>query len=68
MFRNVILKAMVESLIGWVVVAMIVYLTRNVTFVQALTAPNTIVIAVSAFVGSCIGYQRRARKQSQTNA
>ena len=68
MSKNIIIKSLVESLIGWVLLALVMCLTRNITFVQALIAPYSIGLAVSAFVGCCIGYQRKLKKMSQFDA
>ena len=68
MFKNIIIKSLVESLIGWVLLAVVVMLTKNVTFVQALTSMHCILMAVAGFVGCCIGFQRKAEKQSQVEA
>ena len=62
---NNILKALVENVIGGLLLALLLTYTKDITFVQALTQPVTLVAAVSAFVGSCIGFQRKARKQGQ---
>ena len=68
MSKNIIIKSVVESLIGWVLLAVVVMLTKNVTFVQALTSMHCILMAVAGFVGCCIGFQRKAKKQSQVEA
>ena len=62
---NNILKALVESVIGGLLLALLLTFTKEITFVQALTEPVTIVAVVSAFIGSSIGFQRKARKQGQ---
>ena len=62
---NNIFKALIESVIGGLLLALLLTLMKDITFVQALTAPATIVAVVSAFIGSCIGFQRKARKQNQ---
>ena len=62
---NNIFKALIESVIGGLLLALLLTLMKDITFVQALTAPATIVAVVSAFIGSCIGFQRKARKQGQ---
>ena len=62
---NNILKALIESVIGGLLLALLLTLVKDITFVQALTAPATIVAVVSAFFGSLIGFQRKARKQNQ---
>ena len=62
---NNIIKALVESVIGGLLLALLLTLVKDITFVQALTAPATIIAIVSAFMGSYVGFQRKARKQNQ---
>ena len=68
MFKNIIIKSAVESLIGWVLLAVVMTLTKDITFVHALTTPYCILMAVAGFVGCCIGFQRKAKKQSRVEA
>ena len=68
MSKNIIIKSLVESLIGWVLLALVMCLTRNITFVQALITPYCICMTVCGFVGCCIGYQRRLKKMNQIDA
>ena len=58
-------RALIESVIGGLLLALLLTLTKEISFVQALTEPVTIVAAVSAFSGSYIGFLRKARKQGQ---
>jgi hypothetical protein len=58
-------RALIESVIGGLLLALLLTLTKEISFVQALTEPVTIVAAVSAFTSSYIGFQRKARKQGQ---
>ena len=60
--KNIIIKSLIQSVIGWVLLGLILSLTRNTTFLEALTAPHSILIAVSGFFGCCIGYQRKANR------
>ena len=62
---NNILRALIESVIGGLLLALLLTLVKDITFVQALTAPATIIAIVSAFMGSYVGFQRKARKQNQ---
>ena len=62
---NNILKALVESVIGGLLLALLLTLVKEITFVQALTSPATIIAVVSAFMGSYVGFLRKARKQNQ---
>lgn len=58
-------RVLIESVIGGLLLVLLLTLTKEISFVQALTEPVTIVAAVSAFIGSYIGFQRKARKQGQ---
>jgi hypothetical protein len=58
-------RALIESVIGGLLLALLLTLTKEISFVQALTEPVTIVAAVSAFIASYIGFQRKALKQGQ---
>ena len=60
--KNIIVKALAQSVIGWLLLGLILSLVQKVTFVASLTAPSTILIAVSAFFGCCIGYMRKAKR------
>ena len=61
--KQIIVRAALESLVGWVLLALLMPLWRDVTFVQALISPYTIGIAISAFLGCYAGYLRKARKK-----
>lgn len=68
MSKNIIIRSVVESLIGWVLLAVVIMLTRNITFVQAFTSMHCILMASAGFIGCLIGRQRKAKKQNQVEA
>ena len=47
-------RALIESVIGGLLLALLLTLTKEISFVQALTEPVTIVAAVSAFIPALI--------------
>ena len=59
---NNFVKALINGVLSWLLVALVLNLVKDVNFVQALTAPYTVALAVSALVGSYIGFERKARK------
>ena len=59
---NNIVKALINGVLSWLLVALVLYLVKGVNFVQALTAPYTVALAITALVGSYIGFERKARK------
>lgn len=66
MNKNVIIRTVIEGLIGWVLLALIVTYTKDMTFAQALIAPHTLVMATAGFLGGYIGLRRKAQKQENT--
>lgn len=60
---SIVIKSLFESVIGWVLLALILSQMKDITFIQALLAPYTIAMMASAFVGGCIGYRRKALKK-----
>ena len=66
MNRSIIIRTVIEGIIGWVLLALIVTFTKDITFVQAFFAPHTLVMASAGFIGGYIGLRRRAQKQANT--
>ncbi len=58
---NNFVRALINGVLSWVLVALVLNLVKGVSFVQALTAPYTVALAVSALVASYIGFERKAR-------
>jgi len=65
MNKNIIIRSLIETVIGWVLLALLLCMTKDITFAQALLTPYTIAIMVSTFVGACIGYRRKALKKQE---
>ena len=66
MNRNIIIRTVIEGLVGWVLLALVVMYAKDMTFVQALIAPHTLVMATAGFLGAYIGLRKRAEKQANT--
>lgn len=64
MNKNIIIRTVIEGLIGWVLLALVVTFAKDITFAQALFAPHTLVMASAGFIGGYIGLRRRAQKQA----
>ena len=60
---SIVIRSLIEGVIGWVFLALILSQMKDITFIQALLTPYTIAMMVSAFVGGCIGYRRKALKK-----
>jgi hypothetical protein len=58
---NNIVKALVNGVLSWLLVALVLSLVKDMSLVQAITAPYTVVLAVTAVVSSWIGFERKAR-------
>ena len=63
MNRNMIIRTVIEGLIGWMLLALVVTFTKDITFVQAVIAPHTLVMATAGFLGAYMGLRKRAEEQ-----
>lgn len=66
MNKNFLVKSLGQGVVGWVLLALLLSFTRDMTFVQALAAPHTIMMCVAAVIGCYVGYVRKAKKQAMT--
>ncbi len=66
MNRNIIIRTAIEGTIGWVLLALVMTMAQDITFMQAFFAPHTLVMASAGFIGGYIGLQRRAQKKTNT--
>ena len=64
MNKNIIIRTVIEGLIGWVLLALVVTFAKDMTFAQAFIAPHTLVMASAGFIGGYIGLRRKAQKQA----
>lgn len=58
---NTFVKSMINAVVSWLVVALVLSLVRDMSFMQALTTPYTIALSISALVCSYIGFERKAQ-------
>ena len=63
MKKNIIVKSLVNGILAFVLVALVQYLVKGVAFAQAIVAPYTIYLTISAIVGSFVGFSIRTMKQ-----
>ena len=63
MNKNIIIKSLLNGILTFVVVALVQYLVEGVALTQAIAAPYTIFLAISAIVGSFIGFSIKAAKE-----
>ena len=47
----------------WVLLAALLCVMKDISFVQALFAPHTLMMASAGFLGGYIGLRRKAQKQ-----
>ena len=62
MKKNII-RSLVNGILAFVLVALVQYLVKGVAFAQAIVAPYTIFLTISAIVGSFVGFSIRTMKQ-----
>ena len=52
-------KSLRNGVISWLVIALVLSLVKDLSLVQAFAAPYTIALALSAALGSYIGFERK---------
>ena len=62
MNKGIVIKSLINGVVGYFAVALIQFLVKGVPFAQALTTPYTIILGISALVGSAIGFTIKAKK------
>ena len=63
MQKNIIVKSLVNGILAFVLVALVQYLVKGMAFAQAIVAPYTIFLTISAVVGSFIGFSVKTMKE-----
>ena len=63
MNKNIIIKSLVNGILAFVLVALIQHLVKGVAVAQAVIAPYTIFLTISAIVGSFVGFNIKAMKE-----
>ena len=62
MKKNII-KSLVNGILAFVLVALVQHLVKGVPIAQAITAPYTIFLTISAIVGSFAGFSIKTMKE-----
>ena len=62
MDKNILFKSLLQGIAGMLLFALLVSVVRAESILQVLAAPYTIVLGVSAVVGSYAGFLRKAKK------
>ena len=62
--KNNIFKALINAVVTLLVLALVLSLMKGVAFAELLVAPFTIAFAVSAGLGSYVGFERKAQAVS----
>lgn len=63
MNKNNIIKSLVNGILTFVLVALALHLVKGVAIAQAIVAPYTIFLTISAIVGSFVGFSIKAMKE-----
>ena len=63
MNKNIIIKSLVNGILAFVLVALVQHLVKGVAYAQAIVAPYTIFLTISAIVGSFVGFSIKATKE-----
>ena len=63
MNKNIIIKSLVNGILAFVLVALVQHLVKGVAIAQAIIAPYTIFLAISAIVGSFVGFSIKTVKE-----
>ena len=64
MDKNILFKSLLQGIAGMLLFALLVSVVRAESILQVLAAPYTIVLGVSAVVGSYAGFLRKAKKEA----
>ena len=63
MNKNIIIKSLLNGVIGFFLVVLVLNLVKGVPFGKAIVDPYSILLGITATIGSCIGFARKAMKQ-----
>ena len=62
--KNTLLKALANGIIAWFVLALLLCVVNDESFLEMFLEPYTIYAAFAAFVGCCIGYSAKKKKEN----
>ena len=63
MNKNLIIKSLLNGILSFVLVALVLHLVKGVAIAQAIVAPYTIFLTLSAIAGSFVGFNIKAMKE-----
>ena len=63
MDKNILFKSLLQGIAALLLFALLVSVVRTEPILQVLAAPYTILLGVSAVVGSYAGFLRKAKKE-----
>ena len=64
MNKNILFKSLLQGVAGMLILALLLSIVKDVSILEVLVRPYTILIGVSAAIGSYIGYVRKAKKEA----
>ena len=64
MDKNILFKSLLQGIAALLLFALLVSVVRTEPILQVLAAPYTILLGVSAVVGSYAGFLRKAKKEA----
>ena len=64
MDKIILFKSLLQSIAGMLVLALLVSIVKDDSILEVLAAPYTIMLGVSAVIGSYIGYLRKAKNEA----
>ena len=62
MDKNILFKSLLQGVVGMVIIALLLSILHDDSFLEVLVEPYTILMGVACVVGSYIGYSRKAKK------
>ena len=61
---KIIIKSLINGVVAWFAIALILSRMNGLTFAEALVIPYIITAAITACLGSCIGFMGKANAVS----
>ena len=65
MDKNILFKSLLQGVAGMLVLALLLSVVKDDSILEVLVEPETILLGVSAVIGSYIGYQRKAKLETK---
>ena len=64
MNKNILFKSLLQGVVGMFILALVLSIVKDDSILKVLAEPYTILVGVSAVIGSYIGYLRKAKKEA----